>query len=109
MNKGDLRDAVADRMGETKVNASKAVDAVLDVIAEGIRTDGKVAIASFGTFQAKERAARRNVHPTTRKEILVGPSVTVTFNASPALKDSIELPPQGNPPTDHARGNGRMR
>jgi DNA-binding protein HU-beta len=61
MNKGQLIDAVAAEMNESKAAAGRAVDAVIQSITSGIKDDNSVTIVGFGTFQKKERAARTGV------------------------------------------------
>lgn len=90
MNKGDLVEAVASELGETKAAASRAVEAALAAIAEGIRTHGKVTISGFGTFEKKRRAARAGVNPASGERMTIPASTTVSFKASQALKESVE-------------------
>ena len=89
MNKSDLIDRVAREMGESKVVASRAVEAVLKGIAEGVRKERKVTIAGFGSFERKQRAARRGVNPATRERMTIGPSTTIGFQPSQALKETL--------------------
>jgi DNA-binding protein HU-beta len=89
MNKTDLIDKVASQMESTKSEASKAVEAVLEAIADGVRHDQKVTIAGFGTFVARERSARLGVNPVTKQKMEIQPSKTCTFRAAPALKGSL--------------------
>lgn len=90
MNKGDLIEAVAARLGESKTVATKAVDAVLEALVDGVRDDEKVAIAGFGTFKKRQRKARQGINPVTREPMTIAASTTVAFTASPALKDMVE-------------------
>lgn len=89
MNKGDLVDLVAAQLGETKASASRAVDAVLASIARGVQQDEKVTIAGFGCFEKRQRAPRTGVNPATKERMEIGPSTTVAFRASQALKDTL--------------------
>lgn len=89
MNKGDLIEAVAAQLGESKTVASRAVDAVLGGISEGVQQDEKVSIAGFGTFRRKERKARTGINPATKETIQIPASSTVGFSPSQALKDTL--------------------
>jgi len=89
MNKGELIDAVAARMGESKTAASKAIEAFLETVTEGVKRDDKVAIAGFGTFKKKQRKPRRAINPSTKQEMVIPASTTMGFTASAALRDQV--------------------
>lgn len=89
MNKSDLVAAVAAQLGESKAVASRVVDAVFTSLAEGVRSEEKVTIAGFGSFEKKRRAARTGVNPVTKERMTIGPSKTVGFRASQQLKDTL--------------------
>lgn len=89
MNKQDLIDAIlANKEAgiESKAAAGRAVDAVLDGIAAGIKKDGNVQLIGFGTFAVKSRAARTGRNPQTGATIKIKASKTVGFKAGAALK-----------------------
>ncbi len=90
MNKGDLIEAVATRLGESKAVSTKLVDAVLESIRDGVIKDEKVAITGFGTFKKRHRKERTGINPTTRQQIKIPSSVTVGFTASQALKETVK-------------------
>ena len=90
MNKTDLIDRVASQLEITKADASKAVEAVIEAIANGVREDEKVTIAGFGAFVRKERKSRMGVNPTTKQPMPIAASRTCGFRPAPALKESLE-------------------
>ena len=67
MSKTELVEFVAAKAGLTKADALRALDAAIEGITEGLKKDGKVALVGFGTFTAKERAAREGINPLTKK------------------------------------------
>lgn len=71
---------------ETKAQAERAVNAVLDSIKAGIKKDGEVILIGFGTFKVKSRAARKGRNPQTGEEIKIKASKTVGFKPSSDLK-----------------------
>ena len=89
MNKQELIDAIlANKEAgiESKAAAGRALDAVLDGIAAGIKKDGNVQLIGFGTFAVKSRAARTGRNPQTGATIKIKASKTVGFKAGAALK-----------------------
>jgi DNA-binding protein HU-beta len=89
MNKGQLIEAVAAELGESKTAASRAVDAVIASITNGIKKDDAVTIVGFGTFQKKHRKARVGRNPLTGEPMPIKASRTVGFKASPSLKGDV--------------------
>ena len=91
MNKQDLIEAVlANKEAgiESKAAAARAIDAVLDGIATGIKKDGNVQLIGFGTFSVKTRAARTGRNPQTGETIKIKASKTVSFKVGAALKET---------------------
>ena len=89
MNKGELIDAVARNTGESKALAEKMVNETLDVIVTGVVASGKVAITGFGTFEARDRAARTARNPQTGEEIQVKATRVPAFKAGKSFKDAV--------------------
>lgn len=89
MNKGDLIEAVASHLGESKAVAARALDAVLASVTEGIQQDGKVSIAKFGTFRRKSRKERTAINPSTKEPMHIPASSTVGFTPSQSFKDAL--------------------
>jgi DNA-binding protein HU-beta len=59
-------------------------------ITETLQKGEKVQIVGFGTFDVKERAARKARNPRTGEEIDVDASKAPVFKAGKALKDSLK-------------------
>ncbi|MCL4142480.1 UNVERIFIED_CONTAM: hypothetical protein GTU68_000852 [Idotea baltica] len=91
MNKGELIEAVQKKLGSeaTKRLAEDALAAVLDSIAEGVKSDQKVQIIGFGTFEVKNRAARMGRNPKTGEAMQISASKSVGFKPSSTLKKSL--------------------
>lgn len=89
MNKGELIEAVASQLDGSKTEATRAVEAVIASITQGIQTDQKVAISGFGTFVRKQRAERRGVNPATKQPMTIAASTTCAFKPAQALKEAI--------------------
>ena len=88
-NKGDLVEAVAAELNESKAQAARVVDAVLESNSQGVQKDGKVSIIGFGSFEKKQRAARMGMNPATKQPMEIKASTTVSFKASQSLKVNL--------------------
>jgi len=89
MNKTELIDAVAGAADLSKASAARAVDAVTDAILAALAKGDNVALAGFGTFAVKERAARQGRNPRTGETIDIAASRSVGFKAGKAFKDAL--------------------
>jgi DNA-binding protein HU-beta len=90
MNKTELIAKVAETTELTKKDATKAVDAVLDAIAEALKSGEKVQLIGFGNFEVRERAARKGRNPQTGEEIEIASSKIPAFKPGKQLKESIK-------------------
>lgn len=79
MNKIELINAVAEKAGMTKVDARKAVDAMMDVTKDELKKGGKIALVGLGTMGVTERPAREGRNPRTGKTIKIDAKKIVRF------------------------------
>lgn len=85
MNKVELIDALAEKAGMTKVDARKAIDALMDVAKAELKKGGKIALVGFGTMGVNERPARQGRNPRTGKTIKIAAKKVVKFKAASNL------------------------
>jgi DNA-binding protein HU-beta len=90
MNKAELISNVAEKAEFTKKDAEKAVSAVLDAIGEALSRGDKVQLVGFGTFEIRERAARKGRNPQTGEEISIAAANVPVFKAGKALRDAVD-------------------
>lgn len=89
MNKTELIARVAEKTDLTKKAAGDAVEAVLETITEALAEGSKVTLVGFGTFEVRDRAARRGVNPATGEAIDIPASRVPAFKAGKALKETV--------------------
>jgi DNA-binding protein HU-beta len=89
MGKQDLVDFVAAKTGLTKADATRALEATLEGITQGLKKEGRVALVGFGTFSAKKRAAREGINPLTKAPLKIPAKKVASFKAGSKLKDAI--------------------
>ena len=77
MNKAELAQKIAEKVGLSKKEGEAMVEAFTDIVTETIKGGGEVTIAGFGAFSAKTRAGRVGVNPQRPTEKIQIPSVTV--------------------------------
>ncbi len=89
MNKSELIAAVADRAGVNRKTVGDVLDALLDVISGALAAGDKVTLVGFGTFEVRERAARKGVNPATKEPIEIPAGRVPAFKASKTLRDAV--------------------
>lgn len=89
MTKEGLIETIVDKVGCSKADASKALEAVIDTIIKCLTNGESVTITGFGTFSAKKRAARTGVNPKTGEKIQIPAMTVAKFKAGKSLKDSV--------------------
>lgn len=81
MNKTGLISAMAEKSGLSKTDSEKALNALLDIISDEMKSGGKVQLIGFGTFEVAERAAKEGRNPATGE--------AMTIPAGKVLKDAV--------------------
>jgi DNA-binding protein HU-beta len=89
MNKNDLVNQVADATGLPKNEATKAVEAVFNIITATLKNKGEVRLVGFGTFCVTERKATEGRNPRTGEKIQIPASWVAKFKPGKGLKDAI--------------------
>ena len=73
----------------SKASASRALDAMIDTVGQTLKSGDQVALVGFGTFTAKERAARTGRNPQTGEPIQIKAAIVPSFKAGKALKEAV--------------------
>jgi DNA-binding protein HU-beta len=89
MNKRDLVDAVAAKVGRPRAEVASTVDAVFEMISTELARGEKVAISGFGNFDARQVAERMARNPRTGESVLVPARTAARFKASRNLKTTL--------------------
>ncbi len=89
MNKSELVGAISEKSGLTKVDAGKALDAMIEAVTETLKNGEQVTLVGFGTFEVRERAARSGRNPRTGETIEIKAAKKPAFKPGKALKDAV--------------------
>lgn len=89
MNKNDLIAAVADNTDLSRGDATKAVDAVFDLITDCLKKGDEVRLVGFGTFSVSQRKATQGRNPRTGETIQIPASKQPKFKAGKGLKEAV--------------------
>lgn len=90
MNKGQLIDAISERSELSKGQAEAALNATIEVITDALTKGEAVTLVGFGTFEARNRAARQGRNPKTGETIEIPSSINAAFKPGKGLKDRLK-------------------
>ena len=89
MNRNELAAQVAAETSTTGAAAERMVGAVFSAIGDALARAEPVAIAGFGKFAVRSRAARRGRNPRTGEPVDIAASRATSFKAAKALRDAV--------------------
>ena len=89
MNKAELIAKIAEESKLTKKAAETALDAFITSVEGALKAGEKVQLVGFGTFEVRQRAARKGRNPQTKAEIKIPASEAPVFKAGKALKELV--------------------
>lgn len=91
MNKLELIEQLSAKASLSRPQAESALNSLVDIVTNTIKSGGEVTITGFGTFSSKRREARMGVNPQKPEEKIQIPAVTVPkFKAGKTLKDALK-------------------
>ncbi len=88
MNKTQLVDALAERLGDRRT-AATAVDGLLETIVETVKGGDSVSITGFGVFEGRARAARTARNPRTGEAIAVPAATVPAFRPGVGFRTAV--------------------
>lgn len=90
MNKAELITQITNKTGLTKVDSTKALEAILETIKEKLIQKEKVQLVGFGSFGVKRVEERCGVNPQNPSEKIIIPARNkISFKSSTTLKKII--------------------
>ena len=81
----DLAELINNEFGLTKKDCLLFVNDILDIIIDGLITDGKVKIHNFGTFSIRRKKSRIGRNPKTKVDIMIKERNVISFKASKSI------------------------
>jgi integration host factor subunit beta len=91
MTKSDLIERVAARMDHiSKKDTELVVNTIFDSMTDALRTNDRIEIRGFGSFQVKVREAREGRNPKTGDEVRIPAKRTPFFKVGKELKERID-------------------
>jgi len=89
VNKADLIDNVAERLGHSKKDVTDIVDAFLLETKKAVAKGNKVAVAGFGVFESTARKARIGRNPRTGEAVKIKATKLPKFRPGAEFKGVV--------------------
>jgi DNA-binding protein HU-beta len=90
MTKAELIANVATEAKIKKADAEKAINSLIKSVSKTLKSDGRLALAGFGTFVVSSRKAREGRNPQTGKPIKIPATKVVKFKPGKQLKELVK-------------------
>lgn len=90
MTKADLVERIFEKIGLSKKEALEIIEILFDTMKQTFVEGESMKISGFGTFNVKQKMARRGRNPKTGDDLEITPRKVITFKASNQLKFGIE-------------------
>lgn len=90
MTKADLVEIVFEKVGLSKKEAQDIIEIIFDTIKQSFVDGESVKVPGFGTFNVRQKSARRGRNPQTGEELTIAPRRVLTFKASNQFKTQVE-------------------
>ncbi|MEO0456901.1 MAG: HU family DNA-binding protein [Cyanobacteria bacterium P01_A01_bin.114] len=89
MNKGELIDAIAEKVGVPKKTADTVLTATIETLMETVSSGDKVTLVGFGSFEPRDRKAREGRNPKTGETMTIPATTVPAFSAGKAFKEMV--------------------
>lgn len=90
MNKQELISNISEKTGLTKKDTGTILEAFTEVVTDALAQGDKVQVVGFGTFETRQRAARKGRNPQTGEEMDIPESTVPAFKPGGKLKEVIK-------------------
>lgn len=89
MNKAELVELVANKTGSSKRQSEESLNLVINAITKSVAKGEKVTLVGFGTFERRDRRARKGRDPRTGTEIDIPAKKVPAFSAGKQFKQAV--------------------
>ena len=89
LTKARIIDSIYNSTELSKPQATRTVEAILEIIKSTLESGEDVLISRFGKFYVKEKKQRLGRNPQTGDDLMLGSRRVVSFQCSPVLKEKM--------------------
>ncbi len=89
MNKAELVELIANKTGTSKRQSEECLNIAVTAITKSVAKGEKVTLVGFGTFERRDRRARKGRDPRTGAEINIPAKKVPAFSAGKQFKETV--------------------
>jgi len=89
MTKADLIETIYDDIGLSKRESANIVETLFNIIKETLENGENIKLSGFGSFNIRDKRARRGRNPQTGEPMTITPRRVLTFKASNVFRDQL--------------------
>jgi len=89
MTKAELVNVVYEKLGVSKRESAKLVDAVFDIIKEKLKGGEKVKISGFGNFIVRHKKPKKGRNPRTGTALEIAARRVLVFKPSQIMRKAL--------------------
>ncbi len=89
MNKAELVELIANKTGTSKRQSEECIDLVVNAITKSVAKGEKVTLVGFGTFERRDRRARKGRDPRSGTPIDIPAKKVPAFSAGKQFKQAV--------------------
>ena len=82
ISRDDIANTINTEFGFSRKECLDFVNDIIEIIIEGLQTEGKVKIHNFGTFKLKKKNSRIGRNPKTKQEVMIKDRYVILFKPS---------------------------
>jgi integration host factor subunit alpha len=90
MTKADVVDRIFEKIGLSKKEAQEIIEILFDTMKQTFVEGESIKISGFGTFNVRQKMARRGRNPKTGDDLEISQRKVISFRASNQIKSEIE-------------------
>ena len=92
ISRDDIANAINKEFGFSRKECLDVVNDIIEIIISGLKTEGKIKIHNFGTFEVKKKKSRIGRNPKTKEEFIIDDRNVITFKISKNILNYINIP-----------------
>ena len=89
MKKSELLNRIATKLDMKRKDVERTIDAFIEALCAGLKSEQKVNVAGLGIFSVKDRKARTARNPKTGETVHVPAKKVVKFRVSKDMKTAV--------------------
>ncbi len=89
MTKADIVEKIHTTTGLSKKDSTAMMESVFAIMKESLEAGESIKVSGFGSFEVRQKEARRGRNPQTGEAITIEARKVLTFKPSSVLRDAI--------------------